>query len=202
MAERISVPDIQGGLNTFSEGTSTCQSIMSNINSGYVEGTQAEWSSPNADTWITSFSSAFNDYISQWNTKYNEGANTFVEAANALLTHENANTVNVDVQTIAEFSKSWTGDPDNFNVPNDYAGFTTNNLDTPLQQMMTTLDEMQGGIQRAVSGGLDGSYCTNVMQSLNDLKQSAQEVASEYNSTAAANATNEDAYLASARANS
>lgn len=202
MAKQINVGEIQSGLNVFRDGSNTCQNLMSNINSGYVQGTQAEWSSPKADEWMTSFENAFNDYIRQWNTNYSQGAQEFVDAANNLLMHENANTVNVEVQQISEFSKGWTGNADSFNIPDDYAGFTSEHLDAPLQQMISTLQEMQNGIQRAVEGGLAGEHCTNVRESLGRLSQSAQDVANEYNSSAANTSVNQDEYISTHKANS
>lgn len=202
MAYQISLSTVKGELSGFIADSGSCASTMSTINSSYVEGTQAEWNTPAAAQYIDGLCSAFNDYIRQFNQNYQEGVDSFVEGVNELARNEDADPVpQQSVEQLQSLTKGWAGQPEDFNVPQDFASFTSSNLTANIEKLVSHIESMQRHIDVAVESGLDGSFCTNLRGSLERLKNSANEVAREYDGKAAERAVNQDTAIATIKSN-
>ena len=202
MALNIDIGTVKSQLNSFVAKTGECVSIMKKINNDYIEATQQEWNTPAAATYIDGLCGAFNDYISQFNSKFQEGIDDFVAGVNALTENENAEIVsNVSIELLPELSKSWSGNSTQFNIPENYEGFTNVNLTGNIGELSVTLDGMQDCINTAVQSGLADSFCTNLRSSLEALKASAAEIANEYSGKAAERAVNQDTNISTIKSN-
>ena len=198
----IDITEVKEQLKGFVEDTSACADVMRTINANYIEGTKNVWSSMAAAEYITNLCIAFNDYISQFNTNYQEGVNNFVAGVNALARNEDASPVpECTVEKLPELAKTWEGDLEKFNVPDDYAGFTETNLKDNIEKFKSHIDSMQAHIKAAVENGLNGSFCTGLRASLESLKNSADEVVSEYSRNAAKRAVEQDSAISTIKSN-
>lgn len=204
MANRIDLGEVQAALSSFVDHSGEAADKMSTINSAYIDGTDAKWNTPAAAGYIDGLCGVFNDYISQFNSKYQDDVNSFVDGVNALSTPEQAIHVDyVTVTPLSELSKGWAGQEVAFNVPQDgeYAEFTQSNLTSNIESFNGILDSMQSDIDRAVASGLDGAFCTGLREALSSLKASAQDVSSQYSAKAAESAVNEDTNVQNVRNN-
>ena len=198
----IDINEVKKQLDGFVADTSSCADVMRTINNNYIEGTKNVWSSTAAAEYIANLCIAFNDYISQFNTNYQEGVNNFVAGVNALARNEDASPVpECTVERLPELAKTWDGSPDKFNVPDDYAGFTDTNLKNNITNLISHIESMQAHIDAAVNNGLNGSFCTGLRASLESLKNSADEVANEYSSNAAKRAVEQDSAISTIKSN-
>lgn len=202
MALKISLSTVKAQLSNFVSHSTQCAAAMSTINSNYIEGTNNEWNTPAAATYIDGLCSAFNDYISQFNQYYQEGVDNFVDGVNVLARNEDADPVSPQtVEKLTELSKGWAGQPEDFNIPEDFAGFTNSNLTANINKLIENLSSMQNCIDVAVDNGLQGSFCTSLRESLGKLKSSAEEVAREYDGKAAERAVNQDTAIQTIKSN-
>lgn len=198
MAKQISLSTVKAQLSSFIAKTGSAANAMTTINNSYIEGTQNEWNTPFAASFIDGLVGTFNDYIQQFNSKYQEGVDEFVSGVNTLAESEDADPVPAQtVQQITELSKSWVGQPEDFNIPDDFGSFTESNLTANIENFTSILDEMQTCIDTAVDSGLSGEFCTGLKQALASLKNSATSVAQQYSKEYAAQAVEEDTSIQS-----
>lgn len=202
MALQISLSTVKAQLSTFISESGGCKASMDAINNNYIAATDAEWNTPAAATYIDGLCSAFNNYIQQFNQYYQEGVDSFVEGVNELARHEDASPVpSQTVEKLTELTKSWAGQEEDFNIPEDYAGFTSSNLTSNINELVSHIESMQQCIDVAVDNGLNGAFCTQLRGSLEKLKTSATEVAQEYNGKAAERAVNQDTAIQTIKSN-
>ena len=201
-ANNIYLSTVKAQLREFVTGSTNCMMDMQKINDNYIAATNDEWNTPSAAKYIDGLCSALNDYSTQFNEKFQQGVNDFVDGVNALARSQEASPVSyVTVSKIKALTKAWTGQSEDFKVPLDYAAFTNSNLTANINTLVSHVDEMQNAINTAVSSGLDGAYCTKLRESLSKLKESAKEVAEEYSSKAAQAAVDEDTLLSNIKSN-
>ena len=202
MAYQISLSTVKAELSGFISDSGSCVSTMSTINSAYVDGTQAEWNTPAAAQYIDSLCSVFNEYIRQFNQYYQQEVDLFVAGVNRLAQNEDADPVpQQSVQQLQSLTKGWAGQPEDFNIPQDFASFTSSNLTTNINELVSHIESMQRHIDVAVENGLDGSFCTQLRGSLETLKNSANDVAREYDAKAAERAVNQDTAISTIKSN-
>lgn len=202
MALKISLTTVKNELEGLKSDFSECSAVMRKINSDYVQATNNEWNTPSAASYIDSLCNSFNDYIDQFNSKYQEGLDDFVKGVNVLAQNEGATSVQSQVlNPIAKLSKDWTGQSEDFNIPEDFAGFTNTHLTANVNELVSHLESMQSHISVAVENGLAGQFCTLLRDSLNSLKNSAKDVAVEYSGDAAKAAVEQDSSVSTIKSN-
>lgn len=202
MAYNISLSTVKAQLSNFVEECTECATTMKLIDAVYVDATSSEWNTPAAGQYIDGLCSAFNNFSSQFNSKYDQGLQSFVDGVNVLAKHEEANLVSKPaLTTLPQLAKNWTPQSEDFNVPQDYASFTSSHLTVNIDRLIEHVESMQGCIDTAVENGLDASFCTTLRTELNALKKSAQEVAKEYDGKAAQAAVEQDTAVSTIQSN-
>lgn len=202
MAKEIYLSTVKAQLDNIVDESGNTANIMKNINTEYVDGTQAEWNTVKAAQFMENFCATFNDYISQFNAKYQEGINSFIEGVNELARHEDAEPVGPRTITrLPELAKGWQGQAEDFNIPDDYAGFTATHLTANITKLKNSVETIQQYIDVAVSNGLSESFCTTLRSKLEELKNSADSVSEQYNRAFVEQSVNEDTAISTIKSN-
>lgn len=202
MAISISLDVVSQQFAEFSTHSLNAAKYMSNVVNNYIEGTNSEWNTPSAGKFIDQVCSAFGDFAEQYNKMYQEEVDKFTEGVNQLARTQDAQEVTAPtVEPLKNFARTWQDQSTNFNIPEDYASFTTENLTNNLAAFNEELASMQGCIDAIVSNGLSEATCTGLRESLRTLQSSAVSVAERYDSKFAQDAVNEDSLVAAYKQN-
>lgn len=192
----ISVSTVRSCLGDFVSDISEIKTLFDNIQEKYIDECGANcWNTPKAHEYMTTVSTSFNDYISQFNNYFQAGYSEFVKDANTFFKSQGAAEVQEeDIEVISDLSVTWAAEEEEFKVPDpgQVESLTNNYLVKYVNDVVNLLNNMCSLIDTAVSAGMNDEFCCDDKKNIESLTNSAQDVINEYSGSAAEAAVTAD----------
>ena len=191
---QINPEEVKTQLGYINLETKVIAGFFKSINEQYLKGTEKEWNTTTAEKYINGLTALLNDFVKQYNPKFEAALKDFVKGVNTLCaTQEISGVPEPEFTAIEELDKGWTSPSTGpYNIPFDFTSFTETTLNPKVEEINTSVSNMERYINVAVKNGLGDSFCTNIRSGIQSLKKTAEEVLNSYGKEAAAAAVASD----------
>ena len=198
---RVNTGIVQNHLDLIESETKKIKKLFEEIKEEYLDGAKIVWDTPTAERDVlTPVTTALNDFIDQFNTKVSRAFTDFTDEANNLFVGQGLKPVHSFIEETQKMSKNWNADPDpskDHNVTEDFTAFTEEHLWSKIAKINTSLDQIGEDLNQAIKQGLDNEFCRSIKAEIQNLKDSAQNVLTDYGKDFIERARSNDGFIKS-----